>query len=215
MPAQHDDSATPGLVPLPEDAPVELPDLPEMVIIDTPERMKALGDQVRVEITHIIQFQPATAKQIAEKLGLSPGAVGHHLHVLERAGLVQIVALRLVRGTVAKYYARTGKMYGFPAVEASAPEDMPTLRMITSARDEVHAAVQQGDPADWCSGWFPHARLSEERMIYYTERLDTLVQEFLHEPPDPHGKVQGLSIVLFTAPPAMQTDDPDDTEPEA
>lgn len=53
------------------------------------------------------------AKQLAARLGASPGTVGHHLHVLEDAGLAQIVARRVVRGIVAKYYTRTARIFDF------------------------------------------------------------------------------------------------------
>src|SRR5262249_32758062 len=83
---------------LPEDVPVTMPDLPPMFTITTEQQLKALGDPTRTRILSIIQNQPATAKQIADNLGATPGTIGHHLQVLEEAGLAQVVARRLVRG---------------------------------------------------------------------------------------------------------------------
>src|SRR5262249_19643406 len=99
--------------PLPEDVPVEMPTLPLTLTLTTAQQFKAFGDPVRVRILGIIQQQPATAKQIAGQLGIPPGTIGHHLQVLERAGLAQVVARRLVRGIVAKYYTRTARLFNF------------------------------------------------------------------------------------------------------
>src|SRR5215470_2990458 len=102
---------------LSEDGPVAMPAIPPTRVISTEEEFKAVADATRTRILGIIQQQPATAKQIAARLNMSPGTIGHHLQVLESAGLAQVVARRLVRGIVAKYYTRTARifLYDFPA----------------------------------------------------------------------------------------------------
>ena len=122
---------------LAEDIPVPMPELPARLPVNTVQQLKALGDATRSRILGIIQLQPATAKQIADKLGIAPGTIGHHLQVLEAAGLAQIVARRLVHGIVAKYYTRTARIfvYDFP-LEVS--DDVTiALDMHTKVRDEL------------------------------------------------------------------------------
>src|SRR5260370_42438041 len=101
---------------MPRDVPVTMPELPVQLVINTVQQFKAISDPIRSRILGIIQNQPATAKQIADRLGASPGAIGHHLHVLEAAGLAKVIARRLVRGIVANYYTRTARIftYDFP-----------------------------------------------------------------------------------------------------
>src|SRR5215469_16750833 len=101
---------------LPEDVPVTMPELPIRFTITSAQQFKAISDPMRSRILGIIQNQPATAKQIADRLGATPGAIGHHLHVLEAAGLAKVIARRLVRGIVANYYTRTARIftYDFP-----------------------------------------------------------------------------------------------------
>src|SRR5215470_17478010 len=70
---------------LSEDIPVTMPDLPVYIVINNVQQLKAISDHIRSRILGIIQNQPATAKQIADSLQASPGAIGHHLHVLEAA----------------------------------------------------------------------------------------------------------------------------------
>src|SRR5436853_3272120 len=98
---------------LPGNVPVTMPELPSRIPINTVQQFKAISDPIRSRILGIIQNQPATAKQIADRLGASPGAIGHHLHVLEAAGLAQIVARRITRGIVANYYTRTARIFVF------------------------------------------------------------------------------------------------------
>src|SRR5260221_14526336 len=92
---------------LPEDVPVSMPELSANLTISTAQQFKAMGYAAHTHILDIIKHRPATAKYIGNKLKIPPGTIGHHLQVLEAAGLAQGVALRLLHGIVAKYHPRT------------------------------------------------------------------------------------------------------------
>lgn len=189
---------------LPEDVPVTMPELPLSLDVDTPQQMKALADPVRHRILGIIQSRPATAKQIADRLKMPPGTIGHHLQVLESAGLAQVVARRLVRGIVAKYYTRTARIftYNFPDVVTG---KVPALvRFLTDARDELAETLVDGSPEALVKTAFPHARLTAERYAYFERRLIELVDEFIAEPPPGEGTVFSLSVAFFQSPPYLQ-----------
>src|SRR6266581_275959 len=113
MNALHGRSEINAIPVLPEDVPVTMPELPAKLVINTVQQFKAISDSLRSRILGIIQNQPATAKQIADRLGASPGAIGHHLHVLEAAGLAQVIARRIMRGIVANYYTRTARIFTY------------------------------------------------------------------------------------------------------
>ena len=110
MPTQQDTDID-TIAVLAEIVPVEMPNLPPKLLINTPQQFKALGDTLRWRILGIIQNQPATAKQIADRLKVPPGTIGHHLQVLEETGLAKVVARRLVRGIVAKTVGEVGVPY--------------------------------------------------------------------------------------------------------
>jgi DNA-binding transcriptional ArsR family regulator len=192
---------------LPEDVPVAMPELPARVSITTFEQFKAISEPVRSRILGIIQNQPATAKQLADRLGATPGAIGHHLRVLEGAGLAQIVARRLVRGIVANYYTRTARIFSYELPEDVKGEINASLEILDKARDELTEAFAtvKEDPVR-CES-FPHVRLSSERARYYSERLEALLDDLLHEQPDPDGKVYGIHLSMFQSPPYMQSPD--------
>jgi len=187
-----------------DDVPVIMPELPAQVFITTFEQFKAVSEPVRSRILGIIQNQPATAKQIADRLGATPGAIGHHLHVLEEAGLAQIVARRLVRGIVANYYTRTARIFKYNLPEDVSGGVNASIEIMDKAHNEMieaHANIKE-DPF-WCDS-FPHIRLSPERARYYFERLQALVTDVLNETPDPDGKVYGIIVGMFMSPSYMQ-----------
>lgn len=189
---------------LDEDVPVSMPELPLSLLLTTPEQFKALGDPVRDRILRVIQNEPATAKQLADRLGASPGAIGHHLQVLEAAGLAKVVARRLVRGIVARYYTRTARIFNYD--DAYMPPDAQPfgLDMLSIARGEVAETYQAYGTNGFLGGGLPHSRLSPKRALYFEQKMRDLVDEFIDEPQDPEGHVFGLAAVMFLAPPYMQ-----------
>lgn len=191
---------------LPESVPVTMPELPPLLTLTTREQMKAMGDPTRSRILMIIQNQPATAKQIADRLGIPPGTIGHHLQVLEHAGLARLIARRQVRGTVAKYYVRTARIFCYDMpddVERETPADLDILR---TAHSELADTLASGAKLPRHTASFPHARLSAERAAAYHARLERLIDEFMAEPPDPQGQIYGMVSALFLAPPYVQID---------
>lgn len=189
---------------LPEDEPVVMPDLPLSLEVNSPQHMKALGDPLRHKILGIIQSRPATAKQIADRLKTPPGTIGYHLQVLEAAGLAKVVARRLVRGIVAKYYTRTVRIFNYnfpPDVTGSVPT---TVQFLADARDELAEALVGGEADVPVKTAFPHTRLTPERREYFERRVIALVDEFIAETPAREGVVYSLSLAFFQAPAYLQ-----------
>ena len=169
-----------------------MPELPARLTVNTVQQLKALGDTTRSRILGIIQLQPATAKQIADKLGIAPGTIGHHLQVLEAAGLAQIVARRLVHGIIAKYYTRTARIFVYDFPSEVSDDLSVTLDMHTKVRDEFVATftedAQQARSCisrRACSTAFPHARLSTTRAEEYSKRIAAIIDDLVREPSRP------------------------------
>jgi DNA-binding transcriptional ArsR family regulator len=209
-----DGSAALGAI-LPDDVPVEMPELPLSRVITTPEQFKAISHPTRSRILGIIQQQPATAFQIADRLGKPPGTIGHHLQRLEAAGLAQVVARRLVRGIVAKYYTRTARIFKYDLPSEVVGDSYPSLEIVTHAREELADSLAAAGKDNPLPVGFPHARLSPERLRAYDERLNALIDDFLAEPADPNGQVYGLCGALFLSPPYMQIAPPSNAAPGA
>jgi DNA-binding transcriptional ArsR family regulator len=203
MNAQQQNNGLDSIPVLPESVPVVMPELPPGLYITTAQQFKAVSDPTRSRILGIIQNQPATAKQIADRLSATPGAIGHHLHVLEAAGLAKVVARRQVRGIVANYYTRTARIFTYAFPSEITGGESKGLGIMTAARDELVEALQtMQDPIEMDG--FPHIRLSPERARVYSERLEGLLDDILHETPDPDGEVYGIFLAMFKAPAYMQ-----------
>ena len=205
-----------GEVLLTDDVPVTMPQLSPKLRVHTVQQFKALGDPTRERILRIIKHEPLTARQLGARLNIPPGTIGHHLQVLEAAGLAQIVARRLVHGIVAKYYTRTARLFQFDFPSEITPGSEVTLKFLTDAREELAEALiaDEEHPADrfidekgegCCATSFPHARLSRERALAFSQRLNALIEEFATAEPDPAGKVYALSTAFFLAPPYAQS----------
>src|SRR5512143_2733533 len=75
------------------------------------EQIKLLEDNRRLSILQLLMSQPATLKQLGDKLGQSPAWVRHHVKVLEAAGLVELTEVRTTGTVTEKFYrARAGAL---------------------------------------------------------------------------------------------------------
>src|SRR5690348_469887 len=84
------------------------------------EQAKALDDPARIKILQILYHKQFSAEQIVEelhKIGYNKATttIRHHLDVLKRAGLVEIVKMEEIRGAVMKFYGTSIKLLGYDA----------------------------------------------------------------------------------------------------
>ena len=77
------------------------------------EQMKVLGDSRRLVILQRLMAGPETLSTLGKALGEHPARVRHHLKILEKAGLVELVATQPVRGFVEKYYQAKAQAFAF------------------------------------------------------------------------------------------------------
>ncbi len=68
-----------------------------MQFVDDPARLRAALSPLRRRLLAALA-EPASATELAARLGLSRQKANYHLRVLERAGLVELVELRQRRG---------------------------------------------------------------------------------------------------------------------
>ncbi len=68
------------------------------------QQLRVLAHPLRLQLLELFAAGPRTTRQAAEVLGGSPTRLYHHVHALERAGLVVLTSRRQVRGTIEKYY---------------------------------------------------------------------------------------------------------------
>lgn len=77
------------------------------------ENIKTLSDARRLTILRLLMGEAMTLSHLGQALGEHPARVRHHLLQLEKAGLVELVDTRVVRGFVEKYYRAKAEAFTF------------------------------------------------------------------------------------------------------
>lgn len=75
------------------------------------DHLKILADSRRLAILRLLMAEALTLSQIGQVTGDHPAQVRHHLKQLERAGMVELVDTRTVRGFVEKYYRARARAF--------------------------------------------------------------------------------------------------------
>ena len=184
-------------------------------VLTTPEEFKALADTVRAPILGLLGQRAMTTKQVAATMGLPKGTAGHHLKVLEAAGLIRVVRTRPVRAITEKYYGLVARLYrlsadgcvpGAPVV--SIPPEVTTFPLRQALAEFVPAPEDADDPATFL---ITHARVPAARAREFAGRLQSLAAEFRQEtrPGEPvYGLVAGVYLSNWPALPADAPTDP-------
>src|SRR5688500_12780964 len=68
------------------------------------EQVRVLAHPLRFRLLELFAETPRTPKQAAERLGVPPTRLYHHVAALERVGLVRVKETRKNRGAVEKHY---------------------------------------------------------------------------------------------------------------
>lgn len=147
-------------------------DAPDTLLVAAPEQLRALADEVRVAITALLRERAFSTQQLSERLAIPKGTVGHHLKVLEHAGLVHVVRTRQVRAVTEKFYGRTARLFLFQS------EDPADTRALGGSVLRQAAGEIERSPSVVTFG-HPRARLSAADMRRFERRLKRLADDFL------------------------------------
>ena len=152
-------------------------ELDEILDIGAPQQFKALFDDTRLAIVDLLLERAATNKDLAEALDKPKGTIGHHLSVLEDAGLIRIVRTEMVRAIEAKYYGRVARTYAL-VDKADVGFELAPDHFLQSAAVEF-AKVE--DQSTGTLSTLRYARIPDERADEWVERLIDLAHEFTAE----------------------------------
>lgn len=158
----------------------ELEDVLELI---DPKQMRALFEDTRSEIASLLLERAATISELARTLGKPKGTIGHHMGVLEEAGLVRVVRTQKVRALEARYYGRTARTFVMGPEVGLGVELSPDY-FLTSAATEYAAAARAnlGERAAAMMSTLRHARIPADRAAEWQRRLNDLATEFVAEP---------------------------------
>jgi DNA-binding transcriptional ArsR family regulator len=173
----------------------------EVLVVNTPEGLRALGHELRGRIVVLLRERAASTSELAEALGIPKGTVGHHVKVLERAGLIHVVAERRVRALTERFYGRVARLFLISTEDAADAWKDATFAamMLRQAADEIPAHVS--DP-DLMTAGLAHARLRPAQARRLIRRLDKLFVDF-RAAEDPAGEPFAFAASIFPASPRL------------
>ena len=145
----------------------------DTLVVSDPSQLRALGDDLRGRIVGLLRERAASASDLAELLDVPKGTVGHHLHVLERAGLVHVVRTRRVRAVTEKYYGRVARLF---IIKSSDERDDELVHGV-AANSFRTAAAELAASAHIATHALLHVRLDPADVKRFERRLEKFVDD--------------------------------------
>lgn len=181
----------------------------EVVIRDV-ETLRALSDQLRLNLLELLAKAPQTAKELAVMLNLPGNKLYYHLNMLEERGLVRVVRTRVVSGIIEKTYratAHTAKIDRHlfaPKAENDAQEvELLMGRMFDAVRNDFQASFRIGllsatpPLPNFNKIGRANARLTHAQFEQIYQQLSALMEAFNTQPPDDSAVQYELFFALF------------------
>ena len=115
--------------------------------VDRLEQLRALAHPLRLRLLEVFALGPSTTKQAAERLGLPPTRLYHHVYALERAGLLRLRETRPVRGATEKYFEAVRR--GFAVSQGllarttgrGSPVSAMAEQVVDGLREDLHVGM--------------------------------------------------------------------------
>ena len=164
-------------------------DAEETLLVSEPEQLRALGDELRGRIVSLLRERAWSTQQLARELDVPKGTMGHHLKVLERAGLIRVVHTRQVRALTEKFYGRVARLFLFAAEN---PADARAFGA-SALRD---AAFQLERAPEGAGFGLVLSRLTKAQAGRFDRRLEKLIDDF-RAADAPGGKPHRLALAYW------------------
>jgi DNA-binding transcriptional ArsR family regulator len=146
-------------------SPDTQPSTREVLELDSPEQLKALGHPLRLKVLQALGQSevPLTNRELAAELSVDPGHLHFHVRMLHRAGLIELAE---AAGREKPYRAVAQHLKVGPEIRASG----------------LASELQAAQLRDLQRGFEQHAAAGEFRSAHVHTRLDVeTVRALLHE----------------------------------
>jgi DNA-binding transcriptional ArsR family regulator len=143
----------------------------ETMIVAEPGQLRAMADPFRVQLIQLLGDRARSTQELSQELSIPKGTVGHHLKVLESAGLIRVVRTRKVRAMTEKFYGRTARLFLYQTED---PADGRAISAVT-----LRQAANEVDLAPLVAGFgLVRARLSMKDIDRFERRVKKLMDDF-------------------------------------
>ena len=168
----------------------------DTLVVSEPAQLRALSDEVRGRIVALLRERATSASELAGLLEMPKGTVGHHLKVLERAGLVHVVRTRRVRAVTEKYYGRVARLFLYKSRDEQRRRARCTASRVTRFRT---AAAELAASPDIENQALLRVRLDPADVKRFDRRLEKLKDD-MQAAEAPDGEPWGLAVALYRSP---------------
>jgi DNA-binding transcriptional ArsR family regulator len=157
------------------------------------EQLHAIGDPTRWRILGRLLDGPASIQDLAQALGVAKGTIGHHVRVLEGAGLIRLADTKRVRGVVEKRYLRVARQFRLPETQEEGAEPDTGTLPIRSALAEARPSRGKTDPS---MSFVVRARMPAARAKRFADLIKQIADEFADGAPGT-GETFGLVGAIY------------------
>lgn len=141
------------------------------MIVSEPPQLRAMADPFRVQLVQLLRDRARSTQELSEELSMPKGTVGHHLKVLESAGLIRVVRTRKVRAVTEKFYGRTARLFLYQTED---PADGRAISAVT-----LRQAANEVELAPMSAGFgLVRARLTQKEFDRFERRTKKLMDDF-------------------------------------
>ena len=143
----------------------------DTLVVADPAQHRAMGDPFRTQLIQLLRDRARSTQEISEELSVPKGTVGHHLKVLESAGLIRVVRTRKVRAVTEKFYGRTARLFLYQTED---PADGRAISAVT-----LRQAANEVELAPLVTGFgLVRARLTKKDLDRFERRTKKLMEDF-------------------------------------
>jgi DNA-binding transcriptional ArsR family regulator len=143
----------------------------DTMLVSEPPQLRAMADPFRTQLIQLLRNRARSTQELSDQLGIAKGTVGHHLKVLEAAGLIRVVRTRKVRAVTEKFYGRTARLFIYQTED---PEDGRAISAIT-----LRQAAGEVEQASMATGFgLVRARLAKKDLERFERRAKKLMDDF-------------------------------------
>ena len=143
----------------------------DTLVVSEPGQLRAMSNPLRSRLIQLLRDRARSTQEISEELSIPKGTVGHHLKVLEAAGLIRVVRTRKVRAVTEKFYGRTARLFLFQTED---PADGRAISAVT-----LRQAASEVELAPVVTGFgLVRARLTKKDLERFERRTKKLMDDF-------------------------------------
>lgn len=158
------------------------------------EQLHAIGDPTRWRILGRLLVGPASIQELAHALGAAKGTIGHHVRVLEGAGLIRVAETKRVRGVTEKRYLRVARQFRLPETEVDGAGPDTAYLPVRAALAEARPSVGKPDPS---LSFVVRARMPAARAKRFADLISQIAAEFADGAPGT-GETFGFVGAIYT-----------------